>query len=154
MLEPNTHAPNFSLKDQNGQIHKLSDYLGRWVILYFYPRDNTPGCTTEACAFRDHFDVLRKMGIEIIGVSKDSITSHQNFTDRFSLPFTLLSDPERKIIQSYGAWREKTFAGKTFMGTHRMTFIINPKGVISKIFENVNPSTHVQEIIAHFNSLK
>lgn len=147
-------APNFQLEDQKGEIHKLSDYLGKWVVLYFYPKDDTPGCTKEACAFRDAFADYKKREVEIIGISKDSISSHKKFTNKFSLRFTLLSDPEHKVIESYGAWGKKKFMGKEFSGTLRNTLLINPQGEIVKEYKSVDPAIHPDEILKDLDSIR
>ena len=147
MLTINSKAVDFALPDQSGKIRKLSDYSGRWVVLYFYPKDNTPGCTKEACNFRDSYHTLEKMGVTIIGVSKDSVDSHKKFADKYNLNFPLLSDPDKKIIQDYGAWQTKKFFGKEFAGVSRMTYLIDLSGKIKKIYEKVNPLVHAGEII-------
>ncbi len=151
MLTTDSKAPDFSAPDQLGKIHKLSGYKGSWVVLYFYPRDDTPGCTKEACSFRDSYRILQKMGVTILGVSKDSVKSHQKFAAKFNLNFPLLSDEDKQIIKSYNAWRNKKFMGREYEGTTRITYLINPQGKIKKIYEKVNPLVHVQEII---NDLK
>lgn len=148
MLSVGKQAPSFALRDQNGRTHKLEDYLGSWLVIYFYPKDNTPGCTKEACSFRDLYDVFKDQGINVLGISKDSISSHANFTDRYSLPFPLLSDPEHKIIEKYGAWQEKTSFGNTYFGTARVTYIIDPKGKIARAYPKVNPINHAAEVKA------
>ncbi|MBI4091190.1 thioredoxin-dependent thiol peroxidase [candidate division WWE3 bacterium] len=140
-------AHDFSLPDQNGKIHKLSDYKGRWVVLYFYPKDDTPGCTKEACSFRDSWDILKKMGVIVLGISKDSAKSHSNFSKKFNLSFPILSDETHKIIETYGAWGEKIFMGKTSIGTLRKTFIISPEMAIMKVYEKVKPDGHAEEVI-------
>jgi peroxiredoxin Q/BCP len=138
-LKKGEKAPDFKLPDQEDNIHKLSDYQGRWLLLYFYPKDNTPGCTKEACSFRDNYKKLTQK-LEIVGVSGDSVNSHANFSKKYHLPFTILADPEKDVIKKYGT------DGLIF--AKRTSFLINPKGVIEKIYEKVNPSTHAQEIIA------
>lgn len=154
MLKVGDKAPAFKLKDQDGRLRQLSDYTKSWVILYFYPRDNTPGCTKEACNFRDSIDVLKNMNTEVIGISKDSILSHQSFIDRFNLPFTLLSDPDKKVIKQYGAWQKKNSFGREYYGTHRMTYLINPKRIIAKIYKTVSPPKHANEVIADLSELQ
>ncbi|GAB4295120.1 MAG: thioredoxin-dependent thiol peroxidase [Ignavibacteriaceae bacterium] len=146
MVEEGKKAPDFKLKDQNGKQHKLSDYKGKKVVLYFYPKDNTPGCTTEACNFRDEFSAFRKLDAVIIGVSPDSITSHKNFAEKYNLPFTLLSDEEKKVIEKYGVWVEKTLYGRKYMGVERSTFIIDENGKIKKIFRKVKVNGHNKEV--------
>lgn len=140
-------AKNFSLQDQSGKIHKLSDYKGKWVILYFYPKDDTPGCTKEACAFRDNINEFSKSGIVILGVSKDTVESHKKFADKFKLNFPLLSNPDKKVIKAYGAWGEKKFMGRIFEGTLRNTYLISPNGNLVNTYEKVNPLIHAGEIL-------
>ncbi len=148
-------APNFELADQDGKIQKLEDYSGKWVVLYVYPRDNTPGCTKEACNFRDERDVIAKEGnATVIGLSKDSVASHKKFADKHHLNFTLLSDPEHILIEALGAWKPKKFMGREMMGTHRNTYIINPQGIIAKEYLGVNPVTHASEIIEDLKTLQ
>lgn len=146
-------APGFTLKDQDNQDRSLSDYLGKWVILYFYPKDDTPGCTTEACNFRDSYHQLQNMGVILLGVSKDSVKSHKKFAEKFELNFPLLSDPDHKIIESYGAWGLKKMMGREYEGIKRNTYLINPKGDIEKTYEGVNPTTHANQIIEDLASL-
>ncbi|MBI5127566.1 thioredoxin-dependent thiol peroxidase [Candidatus Roizmanbacteria bacterium] len=140
-------AKDFSLPDQSGKIHKLSNYRGKWVVLYFYPKDDTPGCTKEACGFRDAIEEFNKKGVVIVGISKDSVESHKKFSEKYHLNFPILSDVDKKVIQAYGVWGEKKFLGKTFMGTLRNTYLIDPKRNIIKTFEKVNPLTHPQEVL-------
>ncbi len=147
-------ATNFSLPDQNGKIHQLSDYQGQWIVLYFYPKDNTPGCTTEACQFRDNLNQLTKIGVVVLGVSADSIESHKNFANKQNLNFSLLSDPEKKVIKVYNAWGKKKFLGKEFEGILRISYLINPKGEIVKKYQKVNPKTHAKEIIEDIKKFK
>lgn len=144
----NMKAPAFSLPDQDGTIHSLADYAGKWVVLYFYPKDDTPGCTKEACTFRDLTDVFAKKNAVIFGVSKDSVVSHKKFSKKFSLPFPLLSDPSAETIKAYGAWGKKKFLGREFEGILRNTYLINPQGEIEKTYEKVDPAKHVNEILA------
>lgn len=146
-------APNFSLSDQNGIIHKLSDYKGKWLLLYFYPEDDTPGCTKEACNFRDTSLEYKKLGVEIVGVSMNSVKSHKKFEQKYDLNFTLLADPKGIVVQSYGAWGEKQMFGRKFMGILRNTYLINPNGEIVKTYERVNPSNHPGEILNDLESL-
>lgn len=148
-------APEFSLIDQDGISHSLKDYKGRWVVLYFYPKDNTSGCTAEACSFRDERDAIADLGnAVVIGISKDSVTSHKKFADKYGLNFTLLSDPDHTVIEAYDSWKPKKFMGREYMGTERNTFIINPKGDIAKKYEGVNPKNHAAEIIADLKTLQ
>lgn len=142
------------MQDQFGNIHKLSDYLGAWVIIYFYPKDDTPGCVTEACSFRDAADEYKKRGVAIIGISKDSVSTHKKFADKYSLPFILLSDPTHEVINQYGAWAEgKKFMGKEYDVILRNTVLINPKGEIVKEYKSVNLLTHSSEILKDLDLL-
>ncbi len=145
-------AHDFSLPDQDGQLRKLSDYRGKYVVLYFYPKDDTPGCTKEACNFRDSFHELQNLGVVILGVSKDSVASHKKFADKYNLNFPLLSDEKREVINIYSAWGTKKFMGKSFEGVIRMSYLINPQGEIVKVYPKVNPLTHAKEIIADRNT--
>ena len=140
-------ALNFSLPDQNGKIRSLSDYKGKWLLLYFYPKDFTPGCTKEACSFRDSFQEFKKRGVYIIGISKDTVSSHKKFAEKYKLKFPLLSDTDHKIIEKYGAWGKKNFMGREFVGTIRNSVLINPKGEIVKEYKKVNPMVHSDEIL-------
>lgn len=148
-------APNFSLQDQNDETKTLADYAGQWVVIYFYPKDDTPGCTTEACNFRDERDAIAEFGnAAVIGVSKDPVASHKKFADKYSLNFTLLSDPDHEVIEAYGAWQEKSMYGRKYMGIQRMTAIINPEGMIVKEYPKVSPAKHAAEIIADLKQLQ
>lgn len=153
MLKENQKAPSFNLPDQDGNMHKLSNYKGKKVILYFYPRDNTPGCSKEACNFRDINELLNKKNVVVIGVSADNVESHKKFANKFSLPFTLLSDPEKKMIEKYGVWQEKSFMGRKFMGIVRSTFIIDEKSKIAKIFPKVSVMKHTKEVLEAIEEL-
>lgn len=145
-------APDFKLQDQDGKMHSLVDYSGKWVVLYFYPKDDTPGCTTEACNFRDERDAIAEFGnAEVVGISKDSVSSHKKFAQKHSLNFTLLSDPDHTVIEAYNSWKPKKFMGREYLGIERNTFIINPEGQIAKEYIGVNPKSHAIEII---NDLK
>lgn len=146
-LQEGTKAPLFTAKDQNGKTVSLSDYKGKKVALYFYPQDSTPTCTNQACNLRDNFSLLKKKGINVIGVSPDPEKSHKKFEQKFDLPFTLLSDPDRKIIEAYGIWGWKKFMGRDFMGVHRTTFLINEKGIIEHIIEKVKSKEHTAQIL-------
>lgn len=146
-------APNFTLPDQQGITRALRDYRGRWVVLYFYPKDDTPGCTKEACNFRDSYHELQKLGAEVIGISKDSVASHAKFAAKHSLDFPLLSDESHKVIEVYGAWGPKKFMGREFFGTIRTTFLIDPAGRIVKTYPKVNPTIHAQQILIDLHSL-
>ena len=149
MLETGMKAPDFLLQDQNGNSVKLSDYLGKKVVLYFYPRDNTPGCTRQACAFAQSYEAFRDRNVVVIGVSKDSVASHVKFAQKYDLPFVLVSDPELQAIQAYGVWQEKKNYGKVSMGVVRSTFIINEEGVIEKVMPKVKPDTNAADILAY-----
>ncbi|MFD1164696.1 thioredoxin-dependent thiol peroxidase [Sphingobacterium daejeonense] len=150
-LKVGEKAPQFKGKNQHGEEVKLSDFKGKKIILYFYPKDNTPGCTTEACNFRDNYQILLKDGYEVIGVSIDSEQSHQKFISKFELPFTLLSDEDKKIVEDYGVWVEKNMYGKKYMGTARTTFIIDENGIIQHIIkkvDNKNASQQIRDLMA------
>ncbi|HKX23698.1 MAG TPA: peroxiredoxin [Candidatus Saccharimonadales bacterium] len=147
-------APDFTLPDQNGTDHSLGDYAGKWLVLYFYPADDTPGCTTEACSFRDEREVIAEHGAEVVGVSKDTVASHKKFAEKYGLTFTVLSDPEHVVIEAYGAWAPKKMFGRDYLGTLRKTFIIDPAGNIAREFPNVSPKGHALEIIRALDELK
>ena len=148
MLEKGMKAPDFALQDQHGNTVTLSDFRGTKVVLYFYPRDNTPGCTRQACAFAGLYREFEKKGVKVVGVSKDSVSSHVKFAEKYGLPFTLLSDPELEAIQAYGVWQEKKLYGKVSMGVVRTTFIIDENGIIEKVMPKVKPDTNASEILA------
>lgn len=147
MLKEGTKAPQFSLNDKDGNNINLSDFMGKKVVLYFYPKDNTPGCTRQACAFKGAYQRFRESDFVVIGVSKDSSASHQKFADKYDLPFILLSDIELTTIKAYDVWQEKKLYGKVSMGVARSTYIIDEKGIIEKVFENAKPDTNTQEIL-------
>lgn len=149
MLEAGAKAPGFTLPDQNGKQVSLSDYLGKKVVLYFYPRDNTPGCTRQACAFAQNYSGFRDLDAIVIGISKDSVDSHLRFAQKFDLPFILLSDPGLEAIQAYDVWKEKKLYGKVSMGVARSTYVIDERGVIEKAMPNVKPDTNAAEILAY-----
>ena len=149
MLEVGTKAPDFALLDKNENLIKLSDFLGKKIVLYFYPKDNTPGCTRQACAFAQSFDAFKKLDVVVIGISKDSVASHLKFADKHALPFILLSDPELQAIQAYDVWKEKKIAGKVGFGVIRSTYIIDEQGIIEKAMPKVNPDTNATEILAY-----
>ena len=149
MLETGMKAPGFTLSDKDGNPVSLSDFAGKKVVLYFYPKDNTPGCTRQACAFAAAYEGFKAEGVVVIGVSKDSITSHQKFAQKHDLPFILLSDPELQAIQAYGVWQEKKLYGKVSMGVVRTTFIIDEQGNIEKVMPKVKPDTNAAEILAY-----
>ena len=149
MLEIGSQAPDFALTDKDGNTVRLSDFLGRKVVLYFYPKDNTPGCTRQACAFAAAYEDFRSQDIAVIGISKDSAASHRKFAEKFNLPFLLLSDPELQAIQSYGVWQEKKLYGKVSMGVVRSTFIIDAQGRLEKSMPKVKPDTNAAEILSY-----
>ena len=154
MLEPNTKAPDFTLPNQNGEMVSLSDFLGKKVILYFYPKDNTPGCTRQACAFAAANAELEEAGAIVIGISKDSVASHQKFVQKQNLPFILLSDPELQAIEAYGVWQEKKLYGKVSMGVVRTTYLIDEQGMIEKVMPKVKPDTNASEILEYLKQSK
>jgi peroxiredoxin Q/BCP len=147
-LKPGDRAPDFTAATQDGTTVSLADFKGKHVILYFYPRDDTPGCTKEACAFRDEFGQFEKKNAVVLGVSTDPVKSHAKFAAKFKLPFTLLSDEEKQIVEAYGVWGEKSFMGRKYLGTHRVTFLIAPDGSIQKVWPGVKPEEHAAEVLA------
>lgn len=147
-LKVGDKAPEINAKDQNGNAISLNDFRGKKVVLYFYPKDSTPGCTKEACNFRDNYALLKKKGFEIIGVSTDSEKSHQKFISKHELPFTLIADEDKKVVNDYGVWQLKKFMGREFMGTVRTTFVIDEKGVIEKIIEKVDTNDSAAQVLA------
>lgn len=151
MLNAGMKAPDFALKDQSGAEVRLSDFLGKKVVLYFYPKDNTPGCTRQACAFADSFAAFKEQDVVVIGVSKDSVASHVKFAQKYELPFILLSDPELQAIQAYDVWQEKKMCGKVSMGVVRSTYIIDEQGMIEKVMPKVKPDTNAAEILAYLS---
>jgi peroxiredoxin Q/BCP len=150
MIKEGNAAPDFTATNTDGETVRLKDLRGKKVVLYFYPKDDTPGCTKEACSFRDSFAQFRKQGIEVIGVSTDSEASHKKFTAKYKLPFTLLADTDHLIADAYGVYGEKKFMGRTYMGVKRMTFLIDEKGKVRKVFEKVKPEEHAQEVLEAF----
>ena len=148
MLEAGMKAPQFTLTDANGNTVSLSDFFGKKVVLYFYPKDNTPGCTRQACSFAGAYDAFRERGVEVIGISRDSVASHAKFAEKYGLPFILLSDPERVAIEAYGVWQEKKQYGKVSMGVVRTTFLIDEQGMVAKVMPKVKPDTNAAEILA------
>jgi peroxiredoxin Q/BCP len=147
-------APDFSLPDQNGVARKLSDYRGKWVLLYFYPKDDTPGCTTEACSLRDNLPKFGKSDAVVLGVSVDTVARHKKFADKYKLPFTLLADEDKKVVGLYDVWQEKKFLGRTYMGILRTSFLIDPKGVIKKVYEKVKPPVHAEQVLEDLKALQ
>jgi peroxiredoxin Q/BCP len=147
VIEEGKPAPDFELESDSGETVKLSDFRGRSVVLYFYPKDDTPGCTTEACEFRDAYDVFRERGAEILGVSPDDVGSHGKFKTKYELPFTLLADPEHEVAEKYGVWGERSSYGKTSMGITRSTFIIDPDGNVARAMLGIKPAGHASEVL-------
>ena len=147
-------APEFALQDQDGKEHSLSEYKGKWVLIYFYPKDDTSGCTIEACTIRDQFKDFTKIGAVVLGVSTDSVASHKRFAHSYNLPFTLLADVNKEVVGVYGVFGEKKFMGRTYMGTNRMSFLIDPEGKIAKVYEKVKTLTHAAEVIADLKALQ
>ena len=154
MLEAGTKAPDFALLDKDGKEVRLSDFAGKRVVLYFYPRDNTPGCTRQACAFAKAYEGFRSRDVVVIGISKDSVASHLKFAQKYELPFILLSDPELQAIQAYGVWQEKKLYGKTRMGGVRTTYVIDPEGRVEKVMPKVKPDTNAEEILAWMETVR
>jgi thioredoxin-dependent peroxiredoxin len=144
-------APDFSLLDQFGQVHTLSQYKGKWIVLYFYPKDDTTGCTKEACSFRDSFEEYTKKGLVILGISADTVRKHKKFVEKYELPFALLADTEKEVVNTYGVWGKKKFMGREYMGIIRKTFLINPEGEIVEIFDNIDVSRHAQDVLLNNN---
>lgn len=151
LLKVGDQAPDFTLPDQSGANQSLSDYRGQWVLLYFYPKDDTPGCTTEACGIRDRFPKFK--GVKVLGVSVDSVASHDKFAHKYHLPFTLLADEAKQVVNLYGVWVKKNFMGKEYMGTARTSFLIDPQGNIAKIYEQVKPAEHAGQVIEDLSAL-
>lgn len=147
MLKNGDIAPDFTLLDSEGNTVSLSDFKGNKVIIYFYPKDDTSGCTKEACNFRDNYSQLKEKNVVVIGISKDSVSSHVKFKNKYDLPFILLSDPNHQVIETYGAYGEKKMYGRTYMGTIRMTYLVSEEGLILKIYDKVKPDKHVEEIL-------
>lgn len=154
MLNIGDRAPDFTLPDQNGEMHSLKDAGGKWLLLYFYPKDDTPGCTVEACTIRDHYGAFKKAGIVVWGVSADPVKKHAKFAEKYELPFTLLSDEEKGMLKKYGVWAKKKFMGREYMGILRNSFLINPEGKIVKIYEGVKPAEHAEEVLADVKAMK
>ena len=151
MLEVGVKAPDFTLPDQNGDLHSLSDYRGKKVILYFYPKDNTPGCTKQACGFAERYPQFIEKGAVVLGISKDSVASHKKFEEKYGLPFTLLSDPELVAIQAYDVWQEKKNYGKTYMGVVRTTYLIDEEGKIAKAFDKVKAADNPEQMLGELS---
>ena len=151
MLEMGTKAPDFTLPDQNGDLHSLSEYRGKRVILYFYPKDNTPGCTKQACGFAERYPQFIEKGAVVLGISKDSVASHKKFEEKYGLPFTILSDPELVAIQAYDVWQEKKNYGKTYMGVVRTTYLIDEEGKIAKAFDKVKAADNPEQMLGELS---
>lgn len=149
----NQVAPDFNLADQAGKVHQLKDYRGQWLLLYFYPKDNTPGCTTEACTIRDAWAEFASLKATVLGVSADSVASHQKFADKFKLPFPILADEDKTLIKQYGVLAEKSMFGKTYLGIKRSSFLIDPQGKIAKIYKNVKPAEHAAQVLVDIKKL-
>lgn len=147
-----TPAPDFTLPDQSGKEHTLSSYRGRYVLLYFYPKDDTAGCTKEACMIRDAFPRFEGVHAHVFGISADSVASHKKFAEKYQLPFSLLADTEKQVVQKYGVWGEKKMFARTYLGIKRTSFLIDPNGIIKKIYENVKPEVHAEEVLADLQS--
>lgn len=152
MVEVGTKAPEFTLPDKDGNAVSLADFAGKKVVLYFYPKDNTPGCTRQACAFAGAYEEFKKINVVVIGISKDSVASHQKFAEKYDLPFILLSDPDLAAIQAYGVWQEKKLYGKVSMGVVRSTFVIDENGMIEKVMPKVKPDTNAAEILTYLKA--
>ncbi len=146
-------APVFSLPDQDGKIHALKDYAGKVVLLYFYPKDDTPGCTVEACTIRDSWSKFRKAGVVVLGMSVDTVAKHKKFAEKYALPFTLLADVDKEVVNAYGVWAKKKFMGREYMAIKRWSFLIGPDGKIAKIYEDVKPADHADEVLADVKAL-
>jgi peroxiredoxin Q/BCP len=147
-------APSIILPDQNGVVHTLKEHNGNWLLIYFYPKDDTQGCTKEACGIRDSFPQFKKLGISVFGISADSVSRHKKFEEKYQLPFTLLSDEKKVTITKYGVWAKKKFMGREYMGILRTSFLVNPEGKIAKVYENVNPVFHAEEVLRDIVQLK
>ncbi len=154
MLKVGQKAPNFSLPDQTGKKHKLTDYRGNWLLIYFYPKDDTVGCTKEACSIRDNYYDLGKIKAAVVGVSIDSVKSHDKFATKYDLPFPLLSDENKIMVDNYGAWGEKSFMGRTFLGIKRISYLIDPTGKVAKVYEKVKPAEHAAQVLTDLRDLQ
>ena len=154
MIKLKQVAPAFKLPDQKGKVHDLKEYKGKWVLLYFYPKDDTAGCTAEACAVRDELPNFKKLKCVVFGVSPDTVESHAKFVEKYDLNFTILADPEKKVLEKYEVWQEKSMYGRKYMGVVRTSFLINPEGKIEKIYEKVKPEIHAEEVLADLKTLR
>ncbi len=147
-------APDFNLPDKDGKTHSLTDYKGKWLLIYFYPTDDTPGCTTEACTFRDNLPKFKDLKAEVVGISTQDSASHTKFASKYQIPFTLLADTEKEVVNKYGVWAPKKMFGREFLGTKRTSFLINPSGIITRIYENVRPLTHPAQVLEDLRALQ
>ena len=154
MLKIGRKAPTFTLKDQDGNEQTLKVFAGKWLLIYFYPKDDTPGCTKEACMIAEVYQDFKKLGVTVLGVSKDTSRSHKKFAEKYKLPFTLLSDTSTEMIQAYGAWAEKSMFGKKYMGILRISYLINPEGKVAKVYPDVDPANHALELLKDIKALK
>lgn len=153
MIKPGQQAPEFKLADQDGKVHQLKDYKGKWLLIYFYPKDDTPGCTKEACGFRDNLPKLKKTNVEVVGISADSVAKHKKFAEKYGLPFTLLSDEEKIVLKKYDVWKKKKFMGREYMGILRTSFLVDPKGKLAKVYENVKAEIHPEQVVEDLKEL-
>lgn len=149
-----TKAPDFTLPDQDGKMHTLSAYQGKWVLLYFYPKDDTPGCTAQACAIRDAEPDFKKLKAVVLGISVDTVKSHKKFAEKYGLPFTLLADEDKKVVKKYGVWGLKKFMGREYEGVMRTSFLVDPEGKIARVYENVKAAQHAEMVLADLNQLR
>ena len=154
MLKLNSKAPNFSLPDQDGNIHSLNEYRDKWILVYFYPKDDTAGCTKEACVIRDNLPDFKKLNCVVLGISADSSESHEKFAKKYKLSFTLLADEEKRVIKKYGAWQKKKFMGREYIGIKRKSYLIDPDGKVAKIYLDVKPAKHAEEVLNDLKSLE
>ena len=153
-LTENMKAPDFTLPDQNGLERSLSDWKGQWVLIYFYPKDDTPGCTKEACSIRDAFPHFENLGLTVLGISVDSVQSHKKFAEKHGLPFTLLADVKKEVVNHYGVWAKKQFMGREYDGTLRTSFLIDPQGNIEKVYHDVKPEIHAEHVLKDLRDIK
>lgn len=154
LLEEGVQAPEFNYRDSEGQLHASSELNGKAYLIYFYPKDNTPGCNKEACGFRDHYSAFDSLGVSVIGVSCDSEKSHQKFREKFSLPFSLIADEDQSVVNAFGVFGKKKFMGKTYEGIHRVSYLIDPKGMIAKVYPKVKPAEHAEQVIQDIKELR
>jgi len=153
-LKVGQEAPEFTLRDQEGKVYELDQMKNKWTLLYFYPKDDTPGCTVEALAIKENFSKFEKAKLNVFGISIDSVESHKKFVEKYDLPFTLLADDKKKVVKQYGVWGKKKFMGKEFMGTNRMSFLIDTKGRIARVYDKVKPAVHADEVLTEFKKLE